>query len=279
MAGLLRPEGSACHAPAVTDPTDALFERDGELFVPTEYAQGPWDPNAQFGGSPAALLSTLIERVPTLTPMGIARFTIDLLRPVPMDPLTADVRVVREGKRIQVVAASLFAHGTEVARATALRIRRIDLGTQALPDGRRETPMPTTPKPTNVETYAAPQPHGSRRAVEYLFEEVGGYFYDPAWVRLRVGVLKGEAVSPIALVTYTADMGSGMGVSMELPVRGINADVTVNVLRYPETQWLRLTGTGWISGEGIGQSHGEIHDTSGLVALVSLARVVDPEEP
>src|ERR1700727_1462965 len=109
--------------PAPHDDTPPLYRRDGATFVPSISTEGPWDPGAQFGGSPAALLATLVEQTPTLVPMLIARFTLDLLRPVPLAPLHADVRIVRQGKRIQVVAASLLADGVEVARASALRMR------------------------------------------------------------------------------------------------------------------------------------------------------------
>lgn len=53
--------------------------------------------------------------------MQLARFTLDLLRPVPMQPLAAAVRIVRDGKRSQVLEASLISDGVEVARASALR--------------------------------------------------------------------------------------------------------------------------------------------------------------
>jgi hypothetical protein len=42
--------------------SDAIFLRDGERFVPTDLARGPWTPQAQHGGAPAALLAYAIER-------------------------------------------------------------------------------------------------------------------------------------------------------------------------------------------------------------------------
>jgi hypothetical protein len=254
---------------------DALFHRDGDVFVPTEYTQGPWDPGAQFGGAPAALLATLVEQAPTLVRMQIARLTVDLLRPVPLTPLRADVRIVREGKRIQVVAASLLAGDQEVVRSTALRIRLSDLGERQIPDGRSPCPLPDTPRPSEDDPFPI-NPPGSRRAVEYLFEGVGGHFRYPTWVRLGVAVLGGEPVSPVARLLYTADLASGIGQPNGLPVRGINADVAVNVLRYPEGEWLCLDGDGWMSPAGIGQVQASLWDTSGIAATVSMARLVDP---
>jgi hypothetical protein len=254
---------------------DALFYRDGDVFVPSQYTQGPWDPNAQFGGSPAALLATLVEQTPTLVPMQIARLTVDLLRPVPVAPLRADVQIVREGKKIQVVAASLLAGDQEVARSTGLRIRLGDLGEREIPHGRVPRPLPDSPRPTEDDPFPV-NPPGSRQAVEYLFEGVGGHFRYPTWVRLRVPVLAGEPASPVARLLYTADLASGIGQPNGLLVRGINADVAVNVLRYPEGDWLCLDGNGWMSPAGIGQVQANLWDTNGIAATVSMARVVDP---
>jgi hypothetical protein len=119
-------------------------------------------------------------------------------------------------------------------------------------------------------------PPGSRQAVEYLFEGVGGHFRYPTWVRLRVPVLAGEPASPVARLLYTADLASGIGQPNGLLVRGINADVAVNVLRYPEGDWLCLDGNGWMSPAGIGQVQANLWDTNGIAATVSMARVVDP---
>jgi hypothetical protein len=39
----------------------------------------------------------------------VARLTVDLMRPVPVAPLTLAVEVLREGKKIQLVSARLLA--------------------------------------------------------------------------------------------------------------------------------------------------------------------------
>jgi len=255
---------------------DALFHQDGDVYIPTHLTEGPWDPNAQFGGAPAALLATLIEEVPSLVPMQVARFVVDLMRPVPLDALVPRVRIVREGKRIQVVTASLLSGSIEMVRSSALRIRRLDLGNMDLPDGASPTPLPGSPRPSEEEPFAGRHAPGSRRAVEYLFEGKGGYYQDPAWVRLCVDVISGQPATPLARLAYTADLASGIGVERDLPVTGINADLSINVIRYPDDVWIGLAGRGWINRTGVGQVQAHLFDTQGLAAAVSMARLVDP---
>ncbi|HUZ09828.1 MAG TPA: thioesterase family protein [Acidimicrobiales bacterium] len=262
----------------MTDPAGegvALFVPEGDHFLPTQFTEGPWDPDAQFGGAPSSLFATLVEAVPTLVPMQVARFTVDLLRPVPLSPLHPTVRVVREGKRIQVVQASLWAGTLEVARCAALRVRTVDLGDLDLPTGEAPNPLPDSPRGTWSEIFPGRKPPGSRLAVEYLFEDTGGYFSDPTWVRLRVRVIAGRPTSPMARLAYLADLASGIGDPRDAPIRSINADLSLNVTRYPTGEWISITGTGRISRAGIGQTNATLSDTSGPVATVSLARLVD----
>src|SRR5687768_14940584 len=107
--------------------SDALFEIDGDRYVPTGLARGPWSPDAQHGGPPAALLTRAVEAVDAPVAMQVARATFELLRPVPLVALTVSTEVLRPGKKVQLVGASLRAGDTEVMRATVLRIRAAEL--------------------------------------------------------------------------------------------------------------------------------------------------------
>ena len=61
-------------------------------FEASELAQGPWDPGAQHGGAPAALLAGAIEALPAAEGLQPARLTYELLRPVPIGPLRVEMR-------------------------------------------------------------------------------------------------------------------------------------------------------------------------------------------
>jgi Thioesterase-like superfamily len=254
----------------------ALFVPDGDRYIPTHYCQGPWDPGAQFGGAPAALIASLVDATPSLVPMQLARLTTDLMRPVPLTPLVADVRVVREGKKIQVVTASLLADGLEVTRATAVRLRRVDVEAVDLPDGRFPNPLPTAPKPVDEDVFVVPEPPGSRLAMEYLFEETGGYYTNPNWMRLRIDVIAGERPSPVAALAFIADAASGTGQVPGSALRWINTDVAINIVREPVGGWLSLDGRGWIGHTGTGQVQATLCDTEGVVSTISMVRLVDP---
>src|SRR2546429_8858012 len=96
--------------------SEALFVPEDGRFLPTELCRGPWSPDAQHGGPPAALMARAAEGFEGGEEMQVARLTVELLRPVPLVPLTVTLRWARPGRKAQIVEAALPAGHTEVAR-------------------------------------------------------------------------------------------------------------------------------------------------------------------
>ena len=121
---------SARRAPAYDPPMPeglvgggALFEIDGDVAVPSELTRGPWDPRAMHGGPPAALLARAVEQCDLGPADFLARLTVELLRPVPLEPLRISVRTLRPGKMVHWIEAIASVGDIEVARALGLRLR------------------------------------------------------------------------------------------------------------------------------------------------------------
>src|SRR2546421_9369552 len=98
---------------------EAVFiDRGSGRFVASELARGPWDPNAQHGGAPAALLMREFEQVEGDPGLMLSRVTYELLRPVPLGELDVSCSVLRPGRRVQLLDGSINTpDGTEVVRA------------------------------------------------------------------------------------------------------------------------------------------------------------------
>jgi hypothetical protein len=219
--------------------TEAIFERHGDHFLATELARGPWDPNAQHGGAPAALLGGELERLEASPDMRIVRITYELLRPVPLGELHVETQIVRPGRRVQLLEATLRApDGSELVRARAVRVARAPLGAG--------TPVEQTP--AGPETVAAPTPPWNPRslpggAVELRYVEGAPGQLGPrtAWFRLRVPVIAGEAPTPLQRLLVAADFPNG--ISNELDWHEwifINPDLTVYIEREPRSEWVAL---------------------------------------
>ena len=95
---------------------DAIFRVDGTRVIPSPNAAGPLDPTMQHGSAPAALVAWAAEAIPAPQPMQVARLTIDLMRPVPLTPLTVETEILRAGRKMQVCEVRLLADGVTVVR-------------------------------------------------------------------------------------------------------------------------------------------------------------------
>src|SRR5262245_45474629 len=106
---------------------DAFFVPDGKLFVPTDWARGPWSSDATHAGPPAGLLGRAVEALDPAGPeLLVSRFVMEILRPIPLRPLGIRAEVVRPGKRVQFAQAALLHGDAEIARASVWRIRPSD---------------------------------------------------------------------------------------------------------------------------------------------------------
>ena len=99
-----------------TGVSDEGFERFESL--PT--AAGPWSPDAQHGGPPAALLARGIERLDEAADRVIGRFTMELWGPVPVGPVAVRARVLRPGRSVALAESELY----DVARDRVAAVGR-----------------------------------------------------------------------------------------------------------------------------------------------------------
>src|SRR5713226_7241306 len=102
---------------------DSIFRVTGNRVVTSPDAAGPWDARMQHGSAPAGLVVWAAEALATSVPMQIARVTIDLMRPVPVAPLSIETAILREGRKIQLCAVRLLADDIVVVAATVLKIK------------------------------------------------------------------------------------------------------------------------------------------------------------
>jgi hypothetical protein len=254
----------------------AFFELDGDHFRPTVLTRGPWRPEHQHGGPPSALMARAIERAAGEgESLQFARFTIDFVRPVPIEPLSVRVEQVREGRRARGYAAVLRAGDQPVARATALLVRAEPPVPPVEPARELLLPFPEQAEPFQFPFFRSPV--GYHTAVESrLARGVLGSGRAAVWMRQRVPLLPGETPSPVQRILMMADSGSGVGAMLDAVrfVPFINADLNVSLHRLPDGEWMGLDAVTTIEPHGIGLTRTGLYDVhgpigQGLQALVA----------
>ena len=249
----------------------AFYSRDGDRYVPSELTRGPWDPDAQHAGPPAALLGRAVERCEPRDGMQVGRITLEILRPVPLGPLETACRVVRPGRSVELLEASLSGPDGEVMRATAWRLRPSDVELPAHPDGGPPGPE----QGTMQEFFPTGQEVGYHVAMDYLF--VDGAFLEtgPAtvWMRLRVPLVEGEDPSPLERVLVAADSGNGVSAALDYHrYVFINTDLSVHLLRMPAGEWVCLDAATHV--DGLGLSDTALWDERGFIGRAAQTLLV-----
>ena len=243
---------------------EAIYRVEGANVDTSAFAGGPWDPRLQHGAAPSALICWAVERRPSATPMRVARLTVDLMRPVPVAPLTLAIEVLREGKKIQLVSVRLLANGTEVVRATVLRIRREE---RALPSSAFTPPHDMR----GPETSSDPMTDGmgqtpflsgiSMRVARGSFRLPG-----PAavWYRATRPIVDGAPLSPLMRAAIAADFCNGTSAVLDFTKwTFINGDLTLSLAREPVGEWILLDAETWAGPDSIGIAAARLADRDG----------------
>jgi Thioesterase-like superfamily len=207
--------------------------------------------------------------------MQVARITLDIVRPLPIAELRVTTRLLRGGRSLELVEATLRAGEVELMRATALRIRTAELD---LPGGLTPGPRLAGPEAgRTVPFFPTGQDVGYHTAMEARF--VAGSFLElgPAtvWMRMRHPLLPGEPPSPLCRVLVAADSGNGVSAALDYQQwRFVNADLTVYLFRPPAGEWVALEST-TTAAAGIGLADTTLHDEQGPIGHSAQALFVD----
>jgi hypothetical protein len=259
-------------------PADAehapFFTRVGDALVPGEIAQGGWGPT--LGGQVVGgLLARAVEaRIddPELIPV---RLTVDILRRVATEPVQVSAEVVRVGKRMRALSATMTQHGEVVARASTLHLRP---STQPSDDA-WTTPLSMPPMPAEPERF---NPAVPMFITAYGKEPAGGGFpwqYDGpryAWLREIRPLVAGEEMSPFVRAALAVDVTASMTNFTPSGLGFINADYTLALCRLPEGPYIGLAALTHYSAEGIAVGSATLFDARGPIGTGLTTSAANP---
>ncbi len=265
----------------MTDLPSCLYEPDGERFRPTGLTRGPWDPGFQHAGPPAALLARAVERASGLAPALTARLSYDILRPVPVAPHTVQTRILRPGRNVELLEATLTDAASDQAlmRLTAWRLRcePVDLPEALV------APDPPAPPPEQGRPMVLPafwtEPVAYHAALDWRFS--AGTFDAPgpaaAWTRLRVALVEGERPAPLQRLLVMADAASGISAELDWERWSfVNVDLGINLEREPEGEWMAMDAVTRPGPAGAGLCVGVLSDERGRVGLSTQTLRIGP---
>ena len=253
----------------------AIYRVDGDRVDVSPNAAGPWDPSMQHGSAPAALVVWAAEAMPEPVPMRIARVTVDLMRPVPLAPLTLETEVLRAGRKIQLCSIRLLADGVAVVNATVLKIKTQAL---SLPSDVAEAPV-ELPSPEQSREDPA-KFSNSPFVVGMSLRAARGQFGVPGpgaiWYRVDRPLVEGFGVSQAMRAVVAADFCNGTSAALDFREwTFINADLTLSLAREPVGEWVLLDAESWIGPDGAGLAMARLADSSGYFGRAVQSLVIE----
>ncbi|MBR1121569.1 thioesterase family protein [Bradyrhizobium lablabi] len=254
---------------------DAIFRVDGNRVTTSPHAAGPWDPGMQHGSAPASLVVWAAERIATPVPMQVARVTIDLMRPVPVAPLTLETEVLREGRKIQLCAVRLLADGVLTVGATVLKIKsQVHQLPPEAAEPALELPGPDQSRIEDAEFSSSPFLTGmSLRAARGSFGVPGP---GAIWYRADRPLVEGFAISQAMRAVVAADFCNGTSAVLDFRQwTFLNADLTVSMARQPVGEWILLDAESWIGPDGAGLAMARLADVRGYFGRAIQSLVIE----
>jgi hypothetical protein len=191
-------------------------------------------------------------------------------------------RVIRPGKRVQVIEAIMYSGDVEVALATALMIRITDIDLPERPESDWDQPGgPHTFDLIDTRLWTSavnPMTRFHLDAIE--IRTLRDSFQTPgrglSWLRLRYPVVDGVDPSPFVRTAVLADIGNGNSTSVDPHVwLFVNPDVALAMHRPLIGEWLGMTSVAHQHATGIGMAESTIFDEDGPIGTVTQSQLIE----
>lgn len=254
----------------------AYFERvDEATFRATEHVSGAWSVDEQHVGPALGLLVHLVEADRDARGRGdlvVGRLSYDILGTMPVGAVVVSVTVVRPGRTIELVEATLSAAGRDTVRLRAWLLQPADT-TEVAGSAHERLPAPdelTAWDPTSV------WPGGfiASAEVRRVQTEPGRARY---WVRTDVPLVAGEQVSRLAAAAGLVDIANGMTVRVSPRALAFpNVDLTAHLFAQPHGAWLGFDTTVSFGSGGLGVTSSVLHDAAGPFGVLAQALTLRP---
>lgn len=235
---------------------------DDHRYEAQSECAGPWSVENQHGSPPMALLTALLESHGGDDGRIIAKIAFEIHAPIPLGAFDVEISVVRPGRKIELLSASLSKSGRTYLSALCWRLLAVE--------GR--SPQTRHPSIPRLDTGSATSGIPSARGVPYLdsldwifvdgsFGEIGSA---TAWTRPRIPLLEDSTDSPLVRCALMID--SANGISNVLPFGGwsfVPVDLMASFERAPMGEWLGMSCETTLGDAGIGYVTTRLFDASG----------------
>jgi hypothetical protein len=245
---------------------DAFYVRLGEhRFVSTLHAQGAWQPGEQHLAPASGLVLAEVERRLPSDKL-VSRASFDVLGVIHSGEFTIDVEVVRPGRSIELIEASMR-HGDRTS--IRARIWRLLASDTTPVQGIEWTPMPP-PEAMHPFAFSSVWSGGFIESLEARQAADVQPGRGRSWIRTRCPLVAGETDPPVAGFLKLVDTANGLVVRAHPgSVFFAHVDLTVHFIRQPEAGWVGFDTRVNFGPTGLGETLSILSDMRGPVGTAA----------
>lgn len=259
----------------------SYYLRLGEnRYRPTSRTEGAWQPGEQHMAPVSGLVVHAIERFlgrQTRTEsLQISRLSFEILGMIAAADLDVRVEVLRAGRTIELLEATVLMGDRPVVRARAWCLSRQDTGAVA---GGEPEPLPA---PDGLSPWVATDVWGGGFIESVEIRPVPGHRPGraSAWLRTPVDLVADEPVSELARYVALVDTANGIATRVS-PTEWMfpNVDLSLHLYRQPRGEWVGLDTTVIFGRDGVGLTTTTLHDGDGAVGRAEQILTIRPLVP
>jgi hypothetical protein len=259
----------------------SFFERiDEHRYRPTAHSGGAWDPDELHFSPLGGLIVHAIDRHRAGhadAGLALSRISFDILGRLANDVCEIAVEVLRPGRTIELLEATLSIGGRPVIRARAWLLATLDTSAVA---GGGDAALPS-PEPLDSWALSSVWPAGGVvDSVDIRPVGTPQTGRTTAWITTDVELVAGEAVSPLARYVTLVDLANGIA-TRQPPSEWMypNVDLTMHLHRQPTGRWVGLDTTVVFGPSGQGITSSVLHDLAGPIGHAHQMLTVRPLTP
>ncbi|MFC6152139.1 thioesterase family protein [Nocardioides yefusunii] len=277
------PDASWCYRRTSSEHIDgAQGGDDVELFEASTRTSSAWGPHMQHGGPVTGLLVRALEHAGDPTGRRISRVTTELFGMVPVGTVRVTGRVVRPGRRVELLESTMEAPDGDgwklVATARAWRYRVADTTDVARPaDPARDLPASDAARLSEHPLSFAWWEGGFVDALRWKLDaDQQSGAATLAWGRLDVALVEGEETTPLQAMVSFADTANGVGARLDpAQFTFLNTEMTLHLFAPPSGEWFGIEAESSVGPDGAGMSAGVLHSPHGPIGRVTQALLVE----